>query len=79
MDRNLYLKKVKILSRLIKESSLTLQESLILLDQETEISDNQEVRVYIVDGDTISCSNIEDGSTWNTTYSYKRYDETPTL
>jgi|1048.fasta_scaffold117534_2 hypothetical protein len=42
METPLHSQKLAILSRLIKESSLTLEEALLLLkDEETEVVDNQ--------------------------------------
>lgn len=73
MNNTLRQRKIQILSRLIKESSITLPEVLLLLDEELE---NQQVTDYIVSDDSITCTN---GSTWNSSCSYAKYDETPTL
>lgn len=91
MNTDLHQQKVKILSRLIKESSLTLEEALVLLREEEQLIVNQPVVQPIVSpypmpgtyystmaGDSINCTNV-DGSTWNSTVSQVLVDETPTL
>ena len=46
METPLHSQKLAILSRLIKESSLTLEEALLLLkDEETEVVDNQPFKI----------------------------------
>jgi hypothetical protein len=77
MNTDLHKQKVEILSRLIKENSLTLDEVLILLKEEQEV-DNQPVTPSYIG--TISDSRMTpEGSTWNSSVSYATYDETPTL
>ena len=84
MNTDLHKQKVEILHRLIKEGSLTVDESLILLKEDV---DNQEVKQAIQRpgggwvipfGGSIS-STHSDGSTWNSSVSYAKVDETPTI
>jgi hypothetical protein len=86
MNIDLHKQKVEILSRLIKETSLTLEEALVLLKEEEQVVVNQPVispyplsgTYCLVSGDSISCTNV-DSSTWNSTVSQALVDETPTL
>jgi hypothetical protein len=86
MNTDLHKQKIEILSKLIKETSLTLEEALILLKEE-QVIDNQPVVQqfpYPMPGTYYStCSGIRytdlDGSTWNNDISQALVDETPTL
>lgn len=90
MDTHLHKQKVEILSRLIKDSSLTLEEALLLLREDEQIIDNQSLVKaqphsymtpdgwYTVSGDSISSTN-DDSSTWNISTSYVKFDKTPTI
>lgn len=73
MNTELHAKKVEILSRLIKESSLTLEEALVLLEENV---DNQLDRSS--DLTTRWTSSSTTGFTWNPIYN-NLVEETPTL
>lgn len=79
MDSKLHKTKIEILSRLIKESSLTLEEALLLLQEEKQVVDNQHSVTHIISNDSIIGTILPKGSTWNSSCSYVKYDETPTL